>query len=134
MNKNYIFLIAISVPVAVFLTACAQPNVAQQPAVPQSTSQQPTTQQPVIQKENGSTNTITINNFNFNPSQLSISKGSTVTWTNQDPIAHTVTAKDSFDSKILNNGQSFSYTFNQSGSFDFACTIHPSMKGTITVN
>jgi plastocyanin len=69
----------------------------------------------------------------FFPAAQSIAKGDTVTWTNKMGFAHTVTADDgSFDSK-LSGGGTFSHTFPAAGSFPYSCTIHPSMKGTITV-
>jgi len=76
---------------------------------------------------------ITIQNFAFAPSNLVITKGSTVTWTNQDSVSHTITATGIFNSENLNKGQSFSYTFNTPGTFNYHCSIHPSMTGTITV-
>jgi len=67
---------------------------------------------------------------------LSIKVGTTVTWTNKDAVAHTVTSDDgtSFNSGNLANGQTLSFTFNTPGSWTYHCAIHPSMKGTITVS
>ena len=77
---------------------------------------------------------VTIQNFAFAPPTLAITTGTTVTWTNKDQIAHTATADDqSFDSGNLNTGQTWSFTFNQPGTFAYTCTYHPYMKGTITV-
>jgi plastocyanin len=61
--------------------------------------------------------------------------GTTVTWTNNDPgQIHTVTAADgSFDSGFLSTGQSWSYTFDNPGTFDYSCTPHPWMQGRIEV-
>ncbi|HEY7024901.1 MAG TPA: plastocyanin/azurin family copper-binding protein [Candidatus Limnocylindrales bacterium] len=69
------------------------------------------------------------------PNVLMVPLGATVTWTNNDPgMVHTVTAADgSFDSGMLNAGQSFSFTFDKPGDFDYACTPHPWMKGRISV-
>jgi len=77
---------------------------------------------------------ITIKNFTFNPSSITIKAGETVTWTNKDSAPHAITATGIFNSKILNKGESFNYTFNEIGIFNYTCTIHPQMKGTIIVN
>jgi plastocyanin len=77
---------------------------------------------------------VTIQNMAFNPATLTIPKGTTVTWTNSDPVAHTVTATGgAFNSGHLNPGQTFTHTFDQAGTFDYQCTYHPYMKGAIVV-
>lgn len=71
----------------------------------------------------------------YAPNVLMVPLGATVTWTNNDPgMVHTVTAVDgSFDSGMLSTGQTFSYTFDKPGDFDYACTPHPWMKARISV-
>jgi plastocyanin len=69
---------------------------------------------------------VEIKGFAFNPLTITISKGTTVTWTNSDSAPHTVTS-DSFDSGRLSQGQTFSHTFDQSGTFEYSCTIHPTI-------
>ncbi len=60
--------------------------------------------------------------------------GDTITWTNQDAAPHTATADDgSFDTGELARGQSGSHTFTTAGSFSYVCSIHPSMRATVTV-
>ncbi len=78
---------------------------------------------------------IDISNNAFSPSSLSVPVGSTVTWKNDDPYAHTVTmsGKGGFDSGNLNSGKTFSNTFSKPGTYTYICSIHPSMTGTITV-
>ena len=77
---------------------------------------------------------VTITSLKFEPAQLSVSAGATVKWTNQDNVAHTVTSDSGdWDSGSLSQGQSFSHTFTQAGTFAYHCTVHPTMKGTITV-
>lgn len=78
---------------------------------------------------------VTIQNFQFGPAALTISAGTTVTWTNQDDDTHTVTeAKKLFSSKVLDPGQSFSYTFTAPGTYSYHCAIHPHMTATVIVN
>ena len=70
----------------------------------------------------------------YSPNVLMVPLGATVTWTNNDPgMVHSVTAVDgSFDSGMLSEGQSFSFTFDQPGDFDYFCTPHPWMKARIS--
>jgi len=77
---------------------------------------------------------VVIENFAFSPATLTVSVGTTVTWTNNDSTAHTVTSRtQTFDSGRLSQGQSFSYTFNQKGDFEYYCTYHPNMTGKVSV-
>lgn len=77
-------------------------------------------------------NNIVIKDFSFNPATLNVNKGDTVVWTNEDSVVHRISG-NSFQSNDLGNGQSYSFTFNSVGTFDYICSIHPSMKGTIIV-
>ncbi|MEN6349405.1 MAG: cupredoxin family copper-binding protein [Syntrophomonas sp.] len=77
-------------------------------------------------------NTVVIENFAFTPAAITVKKGDTVTWVNRDSAPHTATGA-AFDSKGLARGQSFSFTFNEAGTFDYICTYHPSMKGQVIV-
>lgn len=78
--------------------------------------------------------TVTIVDIAFDPPELEVSTGTTVTWTNRDAAPHTVTASDgAFDSGALNEGDTFSYTFEDAGTFDYVCEIHPGMTASVTV-
>lgn len=80
------------------------------------------------------TNAVAIQNFAFSPATVTIKAGTTLTWTNRDQDAHTVSAMSgAFHSPTLNTGQSYSYTFTTPGRFDYLCTIHPFMLGTVVV-
>ena len=77
---------------------------------------------------------VTIDNFAFAPATLTVKVGSTVTWTNKDEEPHTVAASDgSFHSPGLGTGATFSHAFSTPGKFDYVCSIHPSMHGTVVV-
>ena len=84
-----------------------------------------------------STNKVTIANMAFSPSQITVNKGDTVTWTNNDSTTHTVTDDLSNvggpSSGDIAPGSTYSFTFTKSGSFQYHCSIHPSMRGTIVV-
>jgi plastocyanin len=77
---------------------------------------------------------VTIKDFKFAPASTSVHVGDTITWTNQDVAPHTATASDgSFNTGSISQGKSGSHTFTKAGSFAYICSIHPSMKGTVTV-
>jgi len=71
----------------------------------------------------------------FVPNPVTITSGTTVTWTNNDAIAHTTTSDTSglFDSKTIAGGGKFSFTFQNKGTVAYHCAIHPGMVGTIVV-
>jgi plastocyanin len=80
------------------------------------------------------TNTVSIQNFSFNPPLITVPAGTTVTWTNNDVEQHTVTARDrAYTSDPINNEKTFSHTFQTAGSFEYFCMIHPHMVGTVVV-
>jgi plastocyanin len=77
---------------------------------------------------------VTIKDFAFDPGDVTVAKGTTVTWKNDDSATHRIKSGDgSFDSEDLKNGDSFEHTFDTAGTFDYICGIHPSMKGKVTV-
>jgi plastocyanin len=77
---------------------------------------------------------VTIDNFAFAPATLTIKAGSTVTWTNRDEEPHTVASNDgSFHSPGMGTGATYSHTFTTPGKFDYVCSIHPMMHGTVVV-
>lgn len=81
-----------------------------------------------------SANTVNIANYTFVPDTLTVSVGTTVTWTNSDAAIHRIASDTGvFDSGDLSQNAVFSYTFNNAGAFPYHCTIHTYMKGTIIV-
>lgn len=79
---------------------------------------------------------VKIDNFSFGPAALTISVGSTVTWTNHDDIPHTVVSADdpkAFKSKVLDTDEKFSFTFAKAGTYAYFCSIHPKMTGKVIV-
>ena len=79
--------------------------------------------------------TVSIHDFSFDPAQTTVAPGTVVMWSNDDNVAHTVTADDgSFDSETLNPGDSFMVMFEGSGTVSYHCEIHPSMMGSVTVS
>jgi amicyanin len=77
---------------------------------------------------------VKIDNFTFNPQQVTVKAGTTITWTNQDDIPHTVTSSTKqFRSKALDTDDKFSFTFTTPGTYQYFCSLHPHMTGTIVV-
>ncbi|MDI6716821.1 MAG: cupredoxin family copper-binding protein [Actinomycetota bacterium] len=77
---------------------------------------------------------IVMQDYAFQPDEIYISLGSELTWVNNDSVTHTVTADDgSFDSGSLRQGDSFSFTFKEKGTFKYHCRLHPRMHGTVVV-
>ena len=86
-------------------------------------------------QQNVPPNTVYIQNFAFNPTNLTVKVGTTVTWINQDSTTHTVTSDNgAFQSSgNLNQGTNYTFTFTKAGTYPYHCSIHPNMKGTILV-
>lgn len=80
---------------------------------------------------------VDIPSISFDPENLTVKAGTTVTWTNSDDLPHTVTKTGGpgpeFDSGNLDNGDEFEQTFDAKGTIDYVCTIHPGQEGTVTV-
>ena len=79
---------------------------------------------------------VKIDNFSFGPGALTVSVGSTVTWTNRDDIPHTVVSSDDpkvFKSKVLDTDEKFSFKFDKAGTYSYFCSVHPKMTGKVIV-
>jgi plastocyanin len=78
--------------------------------------------------------TVKIDNFTFTPQSLTVKAGTTVTWINEDDIPHTVVATETaFKSKVLDTDDKYTFTFTATGTFQYFCSLHPHMTGTIVV-
>jgi plastocyanin len=75
-----------------------------------------------------------VEDFNFQPARLEVRSGTTVVWSNQGQVIHTVTAEDgSFDSGEIESGAKGSITFSRPGTYPYHCTPHPFMRGVVVV-
>jgi plastocyanin len=75
-----------------------------------------------------------IQGLQFVPTELTVPVGSTVTWINRDPDTHAVASLTRlFRSTALDTGASFSFKFEKPGTYQFACSFHPQMRGTVIV-
>jgi len=75
---------------------------------------------------------VSIHDFSFDPAAIEVTKGTTVRWTNNDDVPHTVTG-DQFTSGTLNKGETYEYTFSEDGEYAYTCSFHPQMQGKVTV-
>jgi plastocyanin len=77
---------------------------------------------------------VTIDNFAFTPQNLSVTAGTAVTWKNRDDIPHSIVIGSiSVHSHPLDTDQTFSYTFDKAGTYQYMCGLHPNMHGQIVV-
>ena len=77
---------------------------------------------------------VSVDNFTFNPQRLTIKAGSTVSWTNKDDIPHAIASVSAlFRSKALDTDDNYSFTFTTPGTYQYFCSLHPHMTGTIVV-
>ncbi len=127
----------IAIVALVSFSGCLNQGEPPQQAVNSSGSLPPVSaspDQPKAGTAQPSADQIRINNFAFNPSTITVSPGTSITWTNHDSAPHTVTeSSGKFGSQTLNQGQSFSYIFKEPGTFGYYCAIHPSMKAKVVV-
>ena len=77
---------------------------------------------------------VSIKDFAFSPQSLTIKVGTTVTWTNQDDVTHSVTADTGVFNASIDPGETVSFTFTIVGTYQYHCNPHPDMIGTIVVH
>jgi len=78
---------------------------------------------------------VNIKNGSFVPSALTVSSGTTVEWHNQDAIQHRIVSSQGlFDSGLIDPGKKFSIKFNNPGTYNYYCSLHPQMQGSVTVS
>ena len=125
MRKLLIPVLAVGVlALAVALVAgCSSKSTSTTPTTPKTT--------PSTTPSSGGTN-VTIVDFSFSPSTVTVAVGTKVTWTNSGSTAHTITGSD-WDSGQVQPGSTFTHTFNTAGTFDYHCSIHPTMTGKVIV-
>lgn len=117
MQRNTCVSISRTATLAVLVLAFAgfatKPSAGQNPAGPQ----------------------ITIDNFSFAPTTVTVPAGTAVTWVNHDDIPHTVVSEDkaTFKSRALDTDEKFSFTFSKPGTYTYFCSIHPKMTAKVVV-
>lgn len=103
------------------------------PKTPNTSSMSTSSSSPTVASDK-----VTISNYMFSPAIIKVKVGTTVTWTNQDAVSHTVTADnpsgDAPSSMDIAQGKSYSFTFTKAGTYTYHCFPHPYMHGTVEVN
>ncbi len=90
--------------------------------------------EPALPAGDANTVAVSIFDFGFDGETVEVPVGTTVTWTNDGQVIHTTTSNDGlWDSNIMNAGDTFSYTFDEPGAYEYLCSLHPTMVGTIVV-
>jgi amicyanin len=94
----------------------------------------PTAAEPAAAAETAAETVVKIDNFTFGPQRLTVKAGTTVTWINQDDIPHAIAATGkAFRSKVMDTDDKYSFTFTTAGVYEYFCSLHPHMTGTIVV-
>ncbi len=141
------FLPALFVGLALILAACgsttsssAEPSQAAESTAPRASESAAASEAAEPSEAAGAEETVRLAQFAFDPEELTIAVGTTVNFVNADSAAHTVTegtdgtaVADPIIDEELEQGGSTSYTFDEAGTYDITCKIHPSMQLTITV-
>ena len=138
MKKIIIFIVIILILVLGYMfyfknSAYQTPKNAQSGQVESPTKGAPTT--PEINtsvKKVAKTYPVSITNFSFSPNTITIEKGDSIIWTNNDSAPHQISANNS-EGNVIKKGEVYSYTFVDAGIINYICAIHPNMKGTIIV-
>jgi len=77
---------------------------------------------------------VNIDQFTFYPQRITVKAGTTVTWSNEDDVPHTIVSSSKvFKSKALDTADKFSFTFTTPGTYDYFCSLHPHMTGAVVV-
>lgn len=90
-------------------------------------------------KAGGDTVEVGMKGIQFDPAEVTVKVGGTVKWTNKESVPHDVTKEDGPGAKFssgdgnLNEGDTYEQTFKEAGKVNYVCTVHPNMKGTVTV-
>ncbi len=82
---------------------------------------------------NATAHIVEIDGLKYSPATLTVKRGDTIAWINKDPFPHTVSARGAFDSHDIPAGGEWKYVARRRGTYDYGCTYHPNMKGTLKV-
>ncbi len=122
---------------ALLAVACGGSDSGSSSAAPSTTAPSPSTSESGGAGGGGGAPRVEMQRSRFMPEEVVISVGETVEFVNLDPFAHTVTSEESsaeqFDSGNLGEGETFTYRFDQPGTFPFFCRIHPTMQARVVV-
>lgn len=136
MRKSAVIGIVVALVVIAVVVALVATHKSTTPTSTSSTMNMAPATKPATSAQPTATDAVTIQNFSFSPSVITVKKGTTVTWTNSDSVTHTVTETDGKtgpNSGNLDPTKTYSFTYNTVGSFAYHCSIHPNMVGEVVV-
>ena len=147
MGKNAkVIIVILAVAIPAIIIAIALTSGKSEAPTTNSSEQGNTSQQTASNTDESGTSanetdaknvSVEIKDHAYNPATITVKVGTTVTWTNQDSVRHDVVATnasaDAPSSELLARGESYSFTFNKTGTYDYYCTPHPYMKGKVIV-
>ena len=136
-RSNLISMSILALIFLVFLSGCVDQSTEPTTTTTTTTTTQPatTTQITTTTTKQTETYNVGIKNFAFSPSEIRVKKGDTVIWTNGDSTSHTVTSDSGseLNSDFLSQGETYSHTFNEAGTFSYHCRPHTFMNGKVIV-
>lgn len=136
MRKEFIFVILLNFFLISGCISSSNTQTSKAPTAIVTTPIEPanTSITPVESLQITTPNTVDVNiaNFDFVPSSVKISVGDTVKWLNLDSVPHHIHG-DNFDSGLIQHEYTYSNTFTKPGTYNYICSIHTAMKGTVTV-
>lgn len=92
---------------------------------------EPASQTPVL--SDAAEVTVEIRDYDFSPRDLTVSVGTEVMWINRDSVPHDATSDDAWGTGLLKESETATVSFDEPGSYEYICTVHPYMTGTLTV-
>jgi len=113
-------------------SSCIRPVEAVPPAAPPRVELEAGDSRPLLTPDVR----VVIEDFKFEPSTITISPGTKITWVNKDDEPHSATSSEKpkrFDSGVLDSDKTYSFTFTEKGSFSYFCKLHPHMTGIVEV-
>ena len=143
-------LILLIIVLTILIAACSQPqppagDTTAEETAPEASEPEEETEAPVTETQGdtkgvsagGEAASVVIKSFKFTPAELKVKKGTTVTWRNEDSAPHTVESTTA-DNKVLESEQldqddTFTFTFDQTGEFSYKCGLHSSMRAKVIV-
>ncbi|TAK95137.1 amidase [Patescibacteria group bacterium] len=128
MQKYLLGLVAV-MGVAV-LSGCGSQPTAQVPTEDNGVAQSDQAAAPATSQT--PENTVVIRGSAFDPAELTVKAGTTVTWVNKDPVNHNIKGSG-MSSPVMTTSQKFEHTFKAAGTFPYSCGIHPTMTGKVIV-
>jgi plastocyanin len=129
MRKNTVLNILLLIMVSALPIACSSGQSEKGAnATSQASSQEPASSAHVPGEHQ-----VTIQQFKFEPQELTVNVGDTVVFTNQDAMPHNAVSAGKFDSGKIAHGATGKVVAKEKGTFDYICTFHPNMKGRLIV-